>query len=157
MNTIPDTSETAYITGATALNIPTEEGDFSDWHFTETFLRGKAHLRIAGQDSADTSPILGNYGIRECSNLLRRYGVDIPEEKKVYSADFVRALLDLVYTNILENRIPEHLRVDEVLDDESQQASFFKKLQELKSHVQNQVHLSLMNQWESKQINLMNQ
>ena len=151
MNTLPDTSETAYITGATALNIPTEEGDFSDWHFTETFLREKSRLRIAGQNSADTTLILGNYGIRECGNLLRRYGMNIPEGKKVYSADFVRALLDLVYTNILENRIPEHLRVDEVLDDESQQAIFFKKLQELKAHVQNKVHLNLIRQWESKQ------
>ena len=157
MNTIPETSETAYITGATALNIPTEDGDFSDWHFTETFLRGKARLRIAGQDSADTTKILGNYGIRECSNLLRRYGVNIPEKQKVYSADFVRALLDLVYTNILENRIPEHLQVEDVLDNESQQEIFFKKLQELKTHVKNQVQLNLMNQWETKQINLIHQ
>jgi hypothetical protein len=157
MNTIPETTETEYLTGITALNIPTEEGDFSDWHFTDTFLRGKTRLRIAGQDSADTSSLLGNYGIRECSNLLRRYGVDIPEEKKVYSADFVRALLDLVYTNILENRIPEHLQVEDVLDNESQQEIFFKKLQELKTHVKNQVQLNLMNQWETKQINLIHQ
>lgn len=135
----------------TALNIPTEDGDFSDWHFTDTFLRRKTRLRIAGKDSADTTPILGSYGIRECSNLLRRYGVDIPKDQKVYSADFVRALLDLVYTNILENRIPEHLRVDEVLDDESQQASFFEKLQELKANIQNQSQRDMICQWESKQ------
>jgi hypothetical protein len=156
METLPDTTETEYFTGITALNIPTEEGDFSDWHFTDTFLRRKTRLRIAGKDSADTTQILGSYGIRECSNLLRRYGVDIPKDQKVYSADFVRALLDSVYTNILENRIP-FFQVDEVLDDESQQEIFFKKLQELKTHVKSQVQLTLMNQWESKQINLIHQ
>jgi hypothetical protein len=150
MNTIPETSETAYITGATALNIPTEDGDFSDWHFTETFLRGKTRLRIAGQNSADTTEILGSYGIRECSNLLRRYGVDIPKDQKVYSADFVRALLDSVYTSILENRIP-FFQVEEVLDDESQQASFFEKLQKIKAHIQNQSQRDMLCQWELKQ------
>ncbi len=124
---LPDTTETEYLTGITALNIPTEDGDFSD-----TFLRRKTRLRIAGKNSADTTKILGNYGIQECSNLLRRYGVNIPEEKKVYSADFVRALLDMVYTNTLENRIPEHLQVEEILDDESQQEIFFKNSKNLK-------------------------
>jgi hypothetical protein len=151
MTALPDTSETAYFTGITALNIPTEDGDFSDWHFTDTFLRRKTRLRIAGKDSVDTTPILGSYGIRECSDLLRRYGVDIPQDQKVYSADFIRALLDMVYTNILENRIPEHLRVDEVLDDMSLQNSFFKKLQELKAKVQNQSQHDMICQWESKQ------
>lgn len=152
MNTLPDTSETAYLTGMTALNIPTEDGDFSDWHFMATFLQGKGRLRIAGKDSADTTPILGSYGIRECSDLLRRYGVNIPQDQKVYSADFVRALLDLVYTNILENQAPPtHLRVDDFLDDELLQIAFFKKLQELKTHIQNQVHRNLISQWESKQ------
>ena len=148
---LPDTTETEYFTGITALNIPTEDGDFSDWHFTDTFLRGKVRLRIAVKDSADTTPILGSYGIRECSNLLRRYGVNIPEDKKVYSADFVRALLDMVYTNTLENRIPEHLQVKEILDDELQQEIFFKKLQELKKHIPNRSQLDMICHWESKQ------
>ena len=151
MPPLPDTTETEYLTGITALNIPTEDGDFSDWHFIDTFLRKKTRLHIAGMDSADTTKILGNYGIRECSSLLRRYGVNIPEEKKVYSADFVRALLDSVYTNILENRIPEHLQVKEIFDDELQQDIFFKKLQELKKHIQNRSQLDMICQWESKQ------
>jgi hypothetical protein len=51
---IPETTETEYLTGITALNIPTEEGDFSDWHFIDTFLRGKVRFRIAGKNIADT-------------------------------------------------------------------------------------------------------
>jgi hypothetical protein len=82
---------------------------------------------------------------------LWRYGVDIPQGQKVYSADFVRALLDLVYNNILENRVPAHLRVDDTLDDEVLQTSFFNKLQELKAQIQNQVHRNLICQWESEQ------
>jgi hypothetical protein len=148
---IPETTETEYLTGITALNIPTEEGDFSDWHFMDTFLRGKVHFRIAGKNIADTTPLLSNYGIRECSDLLRRYGVDIPQGQKVYSADFVRALLDLVYANVLENRVPDHLRVDDILDDEVLQTSFFNKLQELQAQIQNQVHRNLIRQWESEQ------
>lgn len=148
---LPDTTETEYFTGITALNIPTEDGDFSDWHFTEIFLLENTRFRIACQNLADTTPILGSYGIRECSNLLRRYGVNIPEKQKVYSANFIRALLDLVYTNILENRMPEHLQVEEILDDELQKEIFLKKLQELKKHIQNQSQHELICHWESKQ------
>lgn len=151
MNKIPDTTPTCYLTGSSALNIPSEEGDFSDWHFTETFLGNKTTFRVAGQNFVDTNPLLGDYGIRECSNILRRHGLPIESDRKVYAANFVRATLDLVYKNIAENRLPSHLRLDDIFDDDTLQHEFLQKLQQLKSQVSDSVKLTLINQWEQQQ------
>ena len=151
MKQIPDTSPTAYLTGSAALNIPTEEGDFADWHFTETFLGEKGDFRITGKNFIDTNEVFGTYGIRECSGILRRYGADIEEGGKVYAANFVRAALDLIYKNVAEHKMPAHIRIDDILDDEAEQSEFFKKLQLLKSTVSDNVQLTLLDQWEKQQ------
>ena len=93
MNAFPHTSERNYITGKAALNVPNEDGSFADWHFDEVFLSGRGKIRIAGQDTPETAALLGNYGIRECGGVLRRFGVSLPTDDKVYAASTVLAIL----------------------------------------------------------------
>lgn len=85
----------------TALNIPMEDGHIADWHFTGAFLHPSSRFHIAGENRLDTHDHLGDYGIRECSDVLRRFGAQVAPGQKVYAATYVRAILDLVLSSIL--------------------------------------------------------
>ncbi len=148
MHTIPHTSEQHYITGKAALNVPNPDGSFADWHFDEVFLSGRGKIRIAGRDTEPTFPMLGSYGIRECSDTLRRFGVDVPEAEKVYSANHVRAILDMVLASISKKKLPAHVVADEFIDSENELAELKSKVQELKQKISDQIILSLLTQWE---------
>jgi hypothetical protein len=52
-------------------------------------------LCIAGRNFPDTSALLGTTGVRECSSILRRSGVELPASRKFYAANRDRARLDL--------------------------------------------------------------
>ncbi|TXH56089.1 MAG: hypothetical protein E6Q89_05885 [Bacteroidia bacterium] len=149
MNTLPKTSEKHYLTGSSALNIPTEDGDFSDWHFTETFFKNKAKFKVAGRNFIDTSNLFGDYGVKECSDTLRRYGLTI--EAKVYVANHIRAVLDMIYKNISEETLPSHIVLDDIFDDEKPQKELLKQLEQIKSKITDKVQLTLLNQWEKQQ------
>jgi hypothetical protein len=151
MNSLPHTSETNYITGRAALNVPNEDGSFADWHFDQVFLSGRGKIRIAGQDTPETAKLLGNYGIRECSGVLRRFGVSVQAGEKVYVANHIRALLDMVLTSLAKNRIPEHVAIGEMLDSPAELEELRTQVQALKQKITDQVTLSLLNQWEQKQ------
>ena len=151
MNTIPETSETHYITGRAALNVPNPDGSFAGWHFDEVFLSGRGKLRIAGKDLPDTSHLLGGYGIRECSDVLRHYGVPLAENQKVYSANHVRAILDLVITSLEQHRIPSHVSVYDMLDSPASLDEFQNQLEKLKQKITDKTALTLLQQWEQKQ------
>jgi hypothetical protein len=87
------------MSGMTALNVPAPEGTGGDWHRTSIFGNPKAKLNLAGESPpafVNTNPILDAYGIHECSAQLREIGLFVPEDKKVYSANHVRAVLDMV-------------------------------------------------------------
>jgi len=148
MNSIPHTSEQHYITGKAALNVPNPDGSFADWHFDEVFLSGRGKIRIAGKDTEPTVSMLGNYGIRECSDTLRRFGVAIPETEKVYTANHVRAILDMVLSSLAKKKLPAHVMADEFIDSESEIAELKSKVQELKTKISDQITLSLLQQWE---------
>lgn len=148
MNTIPHTSEQHYITGKAALNVPNPDGSFADWHFDEVFLSGRGKIRIAGKDTEPTFPMLGSYGIRECSATLRRFGVDVPETEKVYSANHVRAILDMVLASLYKKKLPAHVVADEFIDSENEIAELKSKVQELKQQISDKIILSLLTQWE---------
>jgi hypothetical protein len=148
MNTLPHTSEQHYITGKAALNVPNPDGSFADWHFDEVFLSGRGKIRIAGKDMEPTLPMLGSYGIRECGDTLRRFGLAIPDTEKVYTANHIRAILDMVLTSIAKKKLPSHVVVDEFIDSESELAELQSKVQELKTKISDQITLSLLVQWE---------
>ncbi len=151
MDILPPTSEQHYITGKAALNVPNPDGSFADWHFDEVFLSGRGKIRIAGKDTQETISLLGCYGIRECSGVLRRFGLAVPESQKVYTANHVRALLDMVLASLAKNKIPEHVTIDDMLDSAQEQEELQTQLQLLKHKITNPLTLSLLNQWEQRQ------
>lgn len=148
MNTLPQTSEQNYITGKAALNVPNPDGSFADWHFDEVFLSGRGKIRIAGKDTEPTVSMLGNYGIRECSDTLRRFGLAVPATDKVYTANHVRAILDMVLASLAKKKMPAHVVAEEFIDSESELAELRSKVQELKTKISDQITLSLLQQWE---------
>ena len=149
MNTIPHTSEQHYITGKAALNVPNPDGSFADWHFDEVFLSGRGKIRIAGKDTEPTFPILGSYGIRECSATLRRFGVDVPETEKVYTANHVRAILDMVLSSISKHKQPDHVTALDLIDSDCDIAELKSKVQELKQKISDTTSLALLTEWEA--------
>jgi hypothetical protein len=151
MNQLPVTSEEHYLTGQAALNVPYEDNTFADWHFDEVFLSGRGRFPVAGRDFPDTSPLLGTYGIRECASVLRRYGVQLGENEKVYAANHVRAVLDLVVSTLSKGKIPVHVTVGDTLDSEESLREFRAQVRLLKERVTDRVTLSLLAQWEQQQ------
>ena len=148
MNTLPHTSEANYITGKAALNVPNPDGSFADWHFDEVFLSGRGKIRIAGKDTEPTFSMLGNYGIRECSDTLRRFGLAVPVTDRVYTANHVRAILDMVLASISKKKLPAHIVAGEFIDSEIELAELRSKVQELKQKISDPMILSLLTQWE---------
>jgi hypothetical protein len=152
MTPLPHTSEQNYITGIAALNVPNEDLSFADWHFDEMFLSGRRTPRVTGIDTPSTFDLLGNYGIRECGSVLRRCGVSLPTDEKVYAASHIRAILDLVIFSILKNRLPEHVTVHDMLDAPEDVAELQKQVNHLKQKLTDQIALSLLTEWEEKYI-----
>jgi hypothetical protein len=152
MTPLPHTSEQNYITGKAALNVPNEDGSFADWHFDEVFLSGRGKIRIAGQDTPETATLLGNYGIRECGGVLRRFGVSLPTNDKVYAASHIRAILDMVLYSIANQRPPEHVTVHDMLDTSEDVAELQTQVNHLKQKLTDSVALSLLTEWEEKYI-----
>lgn len=136
-DTLPDTNKKHYLTGMTALNIPSPDGTSGDWHFHEAFYgRGerKPKIFLAGEgESLNTNDILNDFGIYECSDILRKMGIIIPEGKKIYTANHYRAILDMLYrcVKILKSS-PSYLEIGDWLDNEQQQKILLENLPKLK-------------------------
>jgi len=152
MNVLPPTSTEHYITGRAALNVPNEDGSFADWHFDEVFLSGRGKIRVAGKDAPETMNFLGSYGIRECSGVLKRFGVSVQAGEKIYAANHIRALLDMVLASLVKSRIPERVSVEDMLDTPEELEELRRQVAALKQKITDQVTLSLLSQWEQKQL-----
>ncbi|MEH6822720.1 MAG: hypothetical protein V7629_02270 [Motiliproteus sp.] len=98
---LPQTSRRHYLTGKTALNIPSERGT-GDWHFFEVFQgthgRPPGPFFVAEKDLLDTSELLQDEGIIECSRALKAQGAQA--NHPVYAADHPRAMADMLYSAI---------------------------------------------------------
>jgi hypothetical protein len=92
MLTVPVTSPEHYLTGTSAMTIP----------------------------SPDTSTLLGRRGVHECATTLRRLGVELPTDRPFYSANRDRAFLDQLVGNLIQDRAPDHLRIEECCDTEEE-------------------------------------
>lgn len=151
MNLLPATTPAHYLTGQAALNVPGDNDQFADWHFAEVFLSGRGRFPVAGVDALDTSDLLGSYGIRECAQVLRRYGLAIDPQHKVYAANHVRAALDLILASITKGYVPSHITLDDTLDDEDSLRDFRLQMDGLKLRISSPTTLSLLAQWEAQQ------
>lgn len=103
---LPVTSPRHYLTGMTAINIPSPEGT-GDWHFHDAFFGDRdtgPRYHVAGVDCVDTSDIFGDQGIYDSKLILTQYGVfrkkweiQIKEPTgPVYAANHYRASADIL-------------------------------------------------------------
>lgn len=151
MKAIPTTSPDRYITGFDALNIPLNDGTSADWHFIATFIESSRPARLAGVDYPSTAGMFGAFGVRECGESLRTAGrPDVAGP--VWAADFVRAVLDLVYRSAVVDRVrPDHVPAGDLLDRPADRGALAAKLAELKSQVSDHSR-KLIEEWESQQL-----
>lgn len=151
MSTLPATTEQNYLTGTSAMAIPSSETDFVDWHFVDTFLNGRAQFRVAGVNFPDTTPVLALSGVRECSDVLRRAGLPLEPSTRFYAADRDRALLDLLLFNLAAHRRPDHLLLKDFIESDNEQVRFELKLDRLGRSLHSPVERRLLEEWRRRQ------
>ncbi len=147
MTALPATTPEHYLTGTSAMTIPSGETAFVDWHFVDTFLGGKASFRIAGHNFPDTSAIFGTQGIRECASILQRSGVELPAGTAFYAANRDRALLDLILVNLQQGRRPDHLHLDDFADDDGDLRHLHTALTALRPRLNDARQIRLFDEW----------
>ncbi len=124
---IPETSPQRYLSGIAALNIPSFKGT-GDWHLIETFFRShqqRSRLFMAGVGcEADTTPLLADRGVFDCSAILNEWGIPHPPGT-VYAANHARAIADMVLVCVLDGSHPDHVELDDWMPgNEDKQAVF---------------------------------
>lgn len=127
---IPETNRFKYLSGMAALNIPSESGS-GDWHLVETFLKPKkasSRLFVTGVGcSDDTTPLLADAGVYECSKVLDQYKIPRPAGK-VFAANHARAIVDMVVTTVLGGGSPEFITLDDWMPSDEDKQSVFSLL-----------------------------
>ena len=127
----PETSPTRYLTGMVALNIPAPEKTGGDWHFWGIFDSPcfPDNLTLAGEGLEwNTNALFGGFGIHECSDSLRCWGISIPHGTRVYSANHYRAIFDMLYRSVSKGQVPRHLAISDWLDTDEHKKTFFRLL-----------------------------
>lgn len=113
--TIPATSKSRYLSGLSALNLPSLAGT-GDWHMTETFFipRKKRSLSfICGDGCAvNTNDIFSDAGIYDCTEILDKLRIR-HESIIAYAASHARAIVDLLVGAIVRCQRTDHV----VLED----------------------------------------
>ena len=131
----PKTSQERYLTGLTALNIPSPEGT-GDWHFSETFEgtagRPPGPYQLVGDDLLNTKPLLGDAGIFDARARLEPYRLELPPGP-IYAADHYRAIADMVLTAIVARQSFEHsIILDDWLPEPDGQVRLWRLLETAK-------------------------
>ncbi|WP_201788264.1 hypothetical protein [Basilea psittacipulmonis] len=102
------------------MNIISPEGT-GDWHSFAVFCNEKnlnpkykyRHIFGEGQPPhRNTNPYLGDRGIYDATDILHRMGYD-PENTPVWAANHARAVVDCLYTAVLDNGITNSVILDE--------------------------------------------
>jgi len=132
-----------------ALNIPAPEKTGGDWHFWGIFDSPyfPDNLIMAGEGLEwNTNALFGEYGIHECSDILRGRGIPVPKGTNVYSANHYRAILDMLYRSVSSGHIPQHLAIDDWLDTEEHKSVLFSLLDQF-SHRFSPTEQRLIDSW----------
>jgi hypothetical protein len=136
---IPLTTPMHYLTGMTALNIPDPESKGGDWHFHEAFYgRGELPPKIfmAGEgEEWNTNAVLSDFGIYECSEALRSSGLKIPKGQRVYAANHLRAIIDLLYDCIKSKSYPYHLEIEQWVYSQDEKKELMRVIQQIKPYL----------------------
>ncbi len=147
MSNLPDTSLQHYLTGTSAMTIPSADTAFVDWHFVDTFLGGRASFRIAGLNFPDTTLLLGTAGVRECADVLRRNGVRMPPDATFFAANRDRAILDMIVGNLQQGRRPDHLRIEDFCDDETEVVHLTNVIKSLRENLHAAAQIRQLDEW----------
>ncbi len=144
---LPSTSPEHYLTGTSAMAIPSRGTSFLDWHFVDAFLGQRAEFRLAGVNFPDTTRYLGQRGVRECGQTLRELGVAMPDEARFYAADRDRAFLDLLVRHLMQGRRPDHLRVEDFCEDAHDAEELLAAVGDLRAKLAEPAQERLLNEW----------
>lgn len=143
-----DTTEENYLTGITALNIPTAECT-GDWHFSECFVVHrdvKLLQKKAGIDLFSTAEWLGNTGIYDCYSVLVEYGLK-EAMKNIYAADHYRAIADMVYFKVKSGHaINSTISLNDWLPMEHEKKKVYDLIEKLKPAMNNE-EWGIIEQW----------
>jgi|TARA_Y100001001_G_C8010975_1_gene309662 hypothetical protein len=82
-----------YLTGLTALNLNMKGRTAPCWH--STYLHLWENWTWSGDSIMDTTHLLGNRGVYDATNELRRHAPDTPEA--THAASYERAVFDLLH------------------------------------------------------------
>lgn len=148
---LPSTSPEHYLTGTSAMAIPSRGTSFLDWHFTDAFLAEKADFRLAGVNFPDTSFFLGRQGVRECGQTLREMGVKMESASPFYAADRNRAFLDLLMSHVMNGRRPDHLRVVDFCEDTHDAEELLSAVDDLRTKLADPAQMRVLNEWREGQ------
>ena len=135
--TIPATSRRHYLGGMAALNLPSPTGT-GDWHMEQTFFRQRekrSRSFISGAGClTDTTPILGDTGIYDCTAVLDDLG--IPHEGvSAYAANHARAIIDLVLAAVLRGASPDFVVLDDWMPRDRDKQKVFDLLTKALGHL----------------------
>ncbi|HBJ86890.1 MAG TPA: hypothetical protein DDZ88_24135 [Verrucomicrobiales bacterium] len=147
MNSLPATSPEHYLTGTSAMTIPSGGAAFVDWHFVDTFLDRRASFRIAGRNFPDTSHLFGRLGVYECADILRRNGVALSPDDTFYAADRDRAVLDMIAGNLQLGRRPDHIRLADHSDNEAEAGQLKEKISQMRELLSDERQAKLLDEW----------
>ena len=108
---IPETSPRRYISFEQALNLRCPGEDTGDWHFDTAWFDypdgPHRTARIAGQGGlVDTTPALGERGVRDMGQVLHAQGVREGKGPPVYVANHYRAIADIAMVELAQGRVP---------------------------------------------------
>jgi hypothetical protein len=147
-------SASRYISGKAALNLPAPEGTSGDWHFFGYFYSSNPGLEvyIAGEgESVNTNHIYRDYGVYNCSDGLKKLGLNY-EGKVPYAANHFRAILDLLYDFLLCDMYPRQVQFasEEFLDTAGEKALLLAKAAAM-SHFLAPHRQALLRQWLEKE------
>lgn len=149
--TIPQTTRRHYLTAKTALNIPSTEGT-GDWHFFEMFQgthgRKPGPFFVSGVNVADTYDIFNDMGIDDYSELLRRVGIDV--KLPVFAADHYRAMADLIYQRLQDDKGLQSYRAEDWFPAVSDRKKLRDVLNKLKPHLES-AQINKLTSWMKEQ------
>lgn len=130
MSIIPPTTPFRYLSGMAALNIPSDSGT-GDWHMVETFFRPRqtlSRLFLAGDGCPDdTTPLLSDVGVYECSHILDRYQIPHPDGA-VFAATHARAIADMVLVTVADGGSPAFIKLDDWMPEVEDKRAVFELL-----------------------------
>lgn len=74
--------------------------------------------------------------IHECSAILRRLGLSIPQGQRVYAANHIRAIIDMFYRCVKRKSYPYHLEVSHWLTSNQEKEQLITIIRRLQPYLE---------------------